>query len=40
MMVREELPRLIRDTVTNLITIDVHSRDIVTSLVENKTTRR
>ncbi|XP_031370421.1 dynein heavy chain 6, axonemal isoform X2 [Apis dorsata] len=39
MMVREELPKLIRDTVTNLITIDVHSRDIITNLVENKTTR-
>ncbi|XP_076377925.1 dynein heavy chain at 16F [Megalopta genalis] len=34
-MVRGELPKLIRDVIINLITIDVHARDIVTSLVEN-----
>ncbi|CAD1473370.1 unnamed protein product, partial [Heterotrigona itama] len=38
MMVREELPQLIRDVIINLITIDVHARDIVTTLVENKVT--
>ncbi|XP_076248728.1 dynein heavy chain at 16F [Calliopsis andreniformis] len=35
-MVRGELPRLIRDVIINLITVDVHARDIVTSLVENR----
>ena len=40
MMVREELPQLIRDVIINLITIDVHARDIVTTLVENKVTSR
>ncbi|XP_076649863.1 dynein heavy chain at 16F [Halictus rubicundus] len=34
-MVRGELPKLIRDVIINLITVDVHARDIVTSLVEN-----
>ncbi|KAK9295362.1 hypothetical protein QLX08_010308 [Tetragonisca angustula] len=38
MLVREELPKLIRDVIINLITIDVHARDIVTTLVENKVT--
>nr|XP_050848639.1 dynein axonemal heavy chain 6 [Vespula vulgaris] len=35
-MVRGELPRLIREIIINLITIDVHARDIITILVENK----
>ncbi|XP_012153033.2 dynein heavy chain at 16F [Megachile rotundata] len=35
-MVRGELPPLIRDVIINLVTIDVHARDIVTTLVENK----
>lgn len=39
-MVRKELPKLIRDIVINLITIDVHARDIITSLVENNVTSR
>ncbi|XP_054012221.1 dynein axonemal heavy chain 6 [Hylaeus anthracinus] len=37
-MVRGELPELIRDVIINLITIDVHARDIVTTLVENEVT--
>ncbi|XP_074097467.1 dynein heavy chain at 16F [Cotesia typhae] len=37
-MIRKELPKLIRDIVINLITIDVHARDIITSLVENYVT--
>ncbi|XP_053596859.1 dynein axonemal heavy chain 6 [Microplitis demolitor] len=37
-MVRSELPTLIRDIIINLITIDVHARDIVTSLIENNVT--
>lgn len=39
-MVRKELPRLIRDVIINVITIDVHARDIVTILVENEVTSR
>ncbi|KAG7211515.1 hypothetical protein KM043_010782 [Ampulex compressa] len=35
-MVRGELPKLIRNVIINLITVDVHARDIVTVLVENK----
>ncbi|XP_043489610.1 dynein axonemal heavy chain 6 [Polistes fuscatus] len=35
-MVRGELPKLIREVIINLITIDVHARDIITILVENK----
>nr|XP_033183004.1 dynein heavy chain 6, axonemal [Bombus vancouverensis nearcticus] len=35
-MVRKELPQLIRDVIINLVTIDVHARDIVTTLVENR----
>ncbi|XP_026666919.1 dynein heavy chain 6, axonemal [Ceratina calcarata] len=35
-MVRGELPRLIREVITNVVTIDVHARDIVTTMVENK----
>ncbi|XP_076676367.1 dynein heavy chain at 16F [Andrena cerasifolii] len=35
-MVRGDLPTLIRDVLTNVITIDVHARDIVTALVENQ----
>ncbi|KAK2585046.1 hypothetical protein KPH14_008566 [Odynerus spinipes] len=35
-MVRGELPKLIREVITNLVTIDVHARDIITILVENK----
>nr|XP_034190797.1 dynein heavy chain 6, axonemal [Osmia lignaria] len=35
-MVRGELPKLIRDVIINLITVDVHARDIVTTLVENR----
>ncbi|XP_076764569.1 dynein heavy chain at 16F [Xylocopa sonorina] len=37
-MVRGELPKLIRDVIINLITVDVHARDIVTTLVEHKVT--
>ncbi|XP_043248669.1 dynein axonemal heavy chain 6 [Colletes gigas] len=37
-MVRGELPQLIRDVIINLITIDVHARDTVTTLVENQVT--
>lgn len=39
-MVRKELPQLIRDVIINLITIDVHARDIVTTLVENRVMSR
>lgn len=39
-MVRGELPRLIRDVIINLITIDVHARDIITILVENNVNSR
>ncbi|KAI4494191.1 hypothetical protein M0802_009060 [Mischocyttarus mexicanus] len=35
-MVRGELPKLIREVIINLVTIDVHARDIITILVENK----
>ncbi|KAF7987651.1 hypothetical protein HCN44_003514 [Aphidius gifuensis] len=35
-MVRQELPALERDVIINLITIDVHARDIITSLVNSK----
>ncbi|CAK9798189.1 Dynein axonemal heavy chain 6 [Anthophora quadrimaculata] len=35
-MVRGELPKLIRDVIINLITVDVHARDIVSTLVENQ----
>ncbi|XP_018654464.1 LOW QUALITY PROTEIN: hypothetical protein Smp_130810 [Schistosoma mansoni] len=35
-LVREELPKLFRSLLCALITIDVHSRDIVTELVNNK----
>ncbi|KAK0176317.1 hypothetical protein PV328_000464 [Microctonus aethiopoides] len=35
-MVRTELPPLIRDVIINLITIDVHARDIVTSLIDHE----
>ncbi|XP_034941913.1 dynein heavy chain 6, axonemal [Chelonus insularis] len=35
-MVRGELHTLVRDVIINLITIDVHARDIITSLIENK----
>ncbi|XP_015429803.1 PREDICTED: dynein heavy chain 6, axonemal, partial [Dufourea novaeangliae] len=35
-MVRGELPKLIRDVIINLITVDVHARDIVTTMVEHK----
>nr|XP_031828293.1 dynein heavy chain 6, axonemal [Nomia melanderi] len=34
-MVRGDLPKLIRDVIINLITVDVHARDIVTSMVEH-----
>ncbi|CAL7933549.1 unnamed protein product [Xylocopa violacea] len=37
-MVRGELPKLIRDVIINLITVDVHARDIVTTLVDHKVT--
>ncbi|XP_066588945.1 dynein axonemal heavy chain 6 [Prorops nasuta] len=37
-MVRGELPRLVRDVVINLITIDVHNRDTISLLVQNKIT--
>ncbi|XP_023289677.1 dynein heavy chain 6, axonemal [Orussus abietinus] len=36
-MVRGELPKLVRDVIINLITVDVHARDIISVLVENKT---
>lgn len=39
-MVRKELPQLIRDVIINLVTIDVHARDIVTTLVENRVMSR
>lgn len=37
---RAELPKLIRDVIINLITVDVHARDIVTVLVENQVSSR
>jgi len=33
-MVRTDLTKLIRDTIINLITIDVHARDIINILFE------
>lgn len=39
-MVRTELPPLIRDVIINLITIDVHARDIVTSLIDHEVSSR
>ena len=35
-MVRGELPKLVRNILGALITIDVHARDIITSMVKNK----
>ncbi|XP_058809206.1 dynein axonemal heavy chain 6 [Phymastichus coffea] len=35
-MVRGELPKLVRDVIINLITVDVHARDTISILVENK----
>jgi dynein heavy chain len=35
-LVRGQLPRLHRDIITALITVDVHARDIVTDLVRQK----
>ena len=35
---RGELPKLIRNIIGALITIDVHARDIVTQMVHNKVT--
>ncbi|XP_048507335.1 dynein axonemal heavy chain 6 [Athalia rosae] len=35
-MVRGELTRLVREVIINLITVDVHARDTITILVENK----
>ena len=37
-LVRGELPKLIRNIIGALITIDVHARDIVTQMVRNKVT--
>ena len=37
-LVRGELPKLIRNIIGALITIDVHARDIVTQMVHNKVT--
>lgn len=39
-MVRGKLPKLIREVITNLVTVDVHARDIITVLVENKVSTR
>lgn len=39
-LVRGELPLLHRNIITALITIDVHARDIVTDLIQQKVTRR
>lgn len=39
-LVRADLPKLIRDIIINLITVDVHARDTITTLVENKVTSR
>lgn len=35
-MVRSDLPKLKRSIITSLITLDVHARDIVSTLVETK----
>ena len=35
-LVRGELPSLIRKIIGALITLDVHSRDVVTQMVQNK----
>lgn len=35
-LVRGELPKLVRNIIGALITIDVHARDVVTQMVENK----
>ena len=35
-MVRGDLPKLVRNIIGALITIDVHARDVVTQMVENK----
>ena len=37
-LVQGELPKLIRNIIGALITIDVHARDIVTQIVHNKVT--
>ena len=37
-LVGEELPKLIRNIIGALITIDVHARDIVMPMVHNKVT--
>ncbi|XP_011495537.1 PREDICTED: dynein heavy chain 6, axonemal [Ceratosolen solmsi marchali] len=37
-MVRGELPKLVRDIIINLITVDVHARDIISILVQNQVT--
>ena len=39
-MVRGELPKLVRDVIINLITVDVHARDIISLLVQNKVDSR
>lgn len=39
-MVRSDLPKLIREIIINLITVDVHARDTITTLVENKVNSR
>ncbi len=35
-LVRGDLPKLVRNIIGALITIDVHARDVVTQMVENK----
>ncbi|KAL7297685.1 hypothetical protein TKK_0009351 [Trichogramma kaykai] len=35
-LVRGELPKLVRDVIINLITVDVHARDTISILVENQ----
>ncbi|XP_043266980.1 dynein axonemal heavy chain 6 [Venturia canescens] len=37
-LVRSDLPKLIREIIINLITVDVHARDTITTLVENRVT--
>ena len=39
-LVRGKLPKLVRSIIGALITIDVHARDIVTQMVENKASNR
>lgn len=39
-IVSGELPRLVRDVIINLIIVDVHARDTITTLVENQVTSR